>query len=188
MKQQRSAWPGELGRIDPSRLVYLDETGAKTNLTSTYARAPSSQRAVGQKPAGHYHNTTLISAIRQTGIAGSLAFDGACDTTAFCVYLDEVLLPNLNPGDVLVMDNLQVHKSAAVQRRLAEKEIQVLYLPPYSPDLNPIERMFSKLKNELRKIGARTREELFEAFGRALETITLSDLQNWIASALRTKT
>ena len=141
----------------------------------------------GHKPAGHYENVTMISAIRQSQIVSSMVFKGACDTIAFCVYLDKFLLPKLAPNDVLVMDNLQVHKTAQVRDRLQAHRIEPLYLPPYSPDLNPIERMFSKVKNEMRSIAARTIETVFDAFGDALRTVTSSDLNNWIRSATCTK-
>lgn len=129
---------------------------------------------------------TLISAIQQDKSPQAMVFEGGCDTTAFCAFLESWLLPDLKPGDVLVMDNLQVHKTQAVKELLDQAQVERLLLPPYSPDLNPIERMFAKVKNAVRSLAPRTMEEIVVALGKALKLVTSQDIQNWIQSACRT--
>ena len=163
------------------------QTGAKTNLTPTRGRAPQGERVPGSAPAGAYRNTTLISAIGPERVVGSLVVEGAADTNVFATYLERILLPELSAGDVIVLDNLNVHRSPRVRNLCEAAGVRLLFLPPYSPDLNPIERMFSKLKTALRRLAARTADDLLNAFATALASITADDIRHWFESALRMK-
>jgi transposase len=141
-----------------------------------YGRALIGERVVDSVPHNHWQMTTMISAIRCTGIAASMVFDGSTDTYAFDAYVEQVLVPALRPGDVVVMDNLSSHKVESILARIRASGASVLHLPPYSPDLNPIEKMWSKVKAYLRKVRARTREALWDAIAEALAAVTESDL------------
>ena len=147
----------------------------------THGRAASGVRVDGPVPHGHWKVLTLTAAVRLGGVPepACLAFDGATDTTCFEAYVAECLAPSLRPGDIVVIDNLACHKTAEVARRIAEAGAEVRYLPPYSPDLNPIERLFSKLKAALRKAKARTVDALIEAMGEALRAIRPGDILGW---------
>ena len=181
MKAARADWRAEFARIEPSRLVLLDESGASTTLTRRYARAPRGARIDAAVPHGHWKVVTLTAAVRLGGIGACLAFDGATDTESFETYVRECLVPTLRPGDVVVMDNLACHKSAAVERLIGSAEATVRHLPAYSPDLNPIEELFSKLKEYLRAAAARTAEALIGAMGGALQAVTPSDICGWFS-------
>jgi transposase len=161
--------------------VFLDETGLSTAMTRPYGRAPRGRRLVEAVPEAHWEMTTLISAIRRDGVAAALEFPGATDTLAFRTYVEEVLVPALRPGDIVVLDNLQAHRAGAVARALRRAGAGVWYLPPYSPDFNPIEKVWAKVKAHVRKAKARTREALWEAIARALEAVTPEDCQGCFA-------
>ena len=177
VRRQRAAFRGRAARVDRNRFVFLDETGTNTALARLYGRAPRGERAVGHVPAARWETSTLIAAIRSDGVVGSLVFRGATDTLAFRTYVDEVLVPALRPGDIVVLDNLKVHQADAIARAIRKVGAGVWYLPPYSPDFNPIEKVWSKVKALLRKAAARTTEALWEAIGRALEEVTAKDCQ-----------
>jgi len=161
--------------------VFLDEVGAHTSLTRLYGRAPRGVRLVDAVPAGTWETTTLVSAIRRDGVVAALTFTGATDEAAFWTYLDQVLIPALRPGDIVVLDNLAVHRRPAVARALRRAGAGVWYLPPYSPDYNPIEKVWAKVKAFLRKARARTTEALWDAFAQALQTVTAEDCANSFA-------
>jgi transposase len=180
--EQRQAWPDEVAPIDLDHFVFLDETGVNTAMTRRYARSKRGQRVVERVPEGRWQTLTLLSAIRTEGIAGSLAFPGGTDTEAFTTYLDKVLLPSLRPGDVVILDRLNVHKAARVKALVESVGAKLQLLPPYSPDFNPIEKMWSKVKEQLRKAKARTTEALHQAITAALQTVTQLDIRNWFAS------
>jgi transposase len=180
--QQRSAWREKATAVDRSSFVFIDESGAKTNMTRLYARTFGGQRAVDKVPHGHWSTTTMISALRSDGSTADLVLDGATDGDAFFVYAKVVLAPKLKRGDVVVMDNLRAHKMTRVIEVIQSTGAEVWFLPPYSPDLNPIEKMWSKIKAYLRKIKARTKEELWQAIGAALKTVTASDAIGWFES------
>jgi len=163
-------------------LIFLDESGAKTNLTRLRGRAFKGQRVHASTPCGHWHTTTLISSIRLDGSTACLAIEGATDTEVFQTYVREVLCPTLRAGDTVVMDNLSPHKNDHTLALITQAGAKVLFLPAYSPDLNPIEKMWSKVKNYLRSAEARTQEALIEAIGLALRTITPQDAINWFAA------
>jgi transposase len=169
-----------LSTTDPSRLIYLDETGAKTNMTRLYARAKKGCRAVDHAPQGHWNTTTLVAAIACKSALAPMVLDGAMDGVAFQAYVEHVLVPALPAsGAIVVMDNLSAHKSPTIARLIEGAGAQVRYLPPYSPDLNPIEPMWSKVKSLLRAAKTRTQEELWLAIAQALAQITPSDTQGF---------
>lgn len=151
-------------------------------MTRLRGRAPKGQRLHAHAPQGHWRTTTMIGALRVDGSTACLTIEGATDTDVFRTYVEEILLPSLRPGDTVIMDNLSPHKSEPTLERMAQAGVQVLFLPAYSPDLNPIEKMWSKLKAYLRQTEARTREELEQAIAAALKTVTAQDARNWFAS------
>jgi len=163
----------------PERLVFIDETGAKTNMTRLYARALKSQRAVDYAPHGHWNTTTLIAGITSSGAIAPMMLDGPMDTEAFEAYVAQVLIPALPPEAIVVMDNLAAHKRPAIADMLRQAQAELRYLPPYSPDFNPIELMWSKVKGCLRGIKPRTQDELTEAVSTALATITSDDTRGF---------
>lgn len=162
------------------RVVFVDETGVNLALAKNYGRAPRGQRAVGAVPKNYGQSVTLIGAIDAQGLCASLTFRGATDTLAMKVFVKEVLLPALQPGDCVIWDNLAVHKTRIVQELFARARVELLFLPPYSPDLNPIELCWSKLKTYLRAVGARTYETLSKAISAAIKLITATDARNWM--------
>jgi transposase len=181
VKAARADWRAEFALVDPSRLVFLDESGASTALTRRYARAERGTRVDAAVPHGHWKVVTLTAAVRLGGVGACLAFDGATDTESFETYVRECLVPTLRPGDIVVMDNLACHKSAEVERLVGSAEATVRYPPAYSPDLNPIEELFSKLKEYLRATAARTVEALIGAMGGALQAVTPGDIFGWFS-------
>jgi len=162
--------------------VWVDETGTNTAMARRYGRAPRGQRVDGPVPHGHWKAVTLTAAIRLGGVGGCLAFDGATNATTFQAYVEEVLAPTLKPGDIVVMDNLGAHKGLEVERLIKAAGAELRYLPAYSPDLNPIEKMFSKLKAFLRKAAARTVGRLYEVMGDGLRSVTHQDIAGWFRS------
>jgi transposase len=172
----RVAWRALIaGRIDAERLVFVDEMGSNTSLAPVHAWAPRGERARCSVPRNHGKNTTLLASITSSGMGPCVAVVGSTTAAVFEAYVERVLVPALRPGQVVVMDNLEAHKGAQVRELIEGRGCEVLFLPPYSPDLNPIEEAFSKVKGLLRQAGARTREALIEAMGRALDTVTTKD-------------
>jgi transposase len=150
-------------------------------MTPRFGRAPRGQRVVGTAPRNHGKNTTLVAALSLAGITTAMTVEGAVDRAAFDAFVAQALAPTLRPGQIVIWDNLSVHKSVAAQQVLADRGCQLLWLPPYSPDFNPIEEAFSKLKTALRRIGARTRDDLEAAITASLRTITADDSTGWFA-------
>ncbi|CAN5433347.1 hypothetical protein BH09SUM1_BH09SUM1_27940 [soil metagenome] len=187
MREKRSQWRGKIEGIDLDRLVFIDETGAKTNMTRRYGRAAKGERVNDSTPSGHWGTTTCVACVTTRGPIAPFLLEGAIDGDAFLIYVERVLAPLLRPGDVLVMDNLSTHKSQPARRAIEAAGARILDLPPYSPDLNPIEKMWSKLKAYLRKAAARTPEALTEAVAQALRTITIQDAFGWFRSCGYTK-
>ena len=177
---KRRLWRAWQRFMDPSRFVFLDETAAATTMARRYGRAPFGERLVAAVPHGHWRTTTLIAGLRQTGIIAPLVLDGPMTGTAFCAYVEQFLAPALEPGDVVVLDNLAAHKVAGVRQAIAAAGATILYLPPYSPDLNPIEQFFAKLKALLRKAAARTTDALWQTIGRLLETCPPAECANYL--------
>lgn len=168
--------------MDPAKLIFLDESGAKTNLTRLCGRALKGQRAHASAPAGHWQTTTMISSIRLDGSTASMALEGTTDTESFRAYVGQVLVPTLRPGDIVILDNLSPHKSDPTLALITNVGAQVLFLPAYSPDLNPIEKMWSKVKALLRGMEARTPADLIAAIGQALARVTARDALGWFVS------
>lgn len=175
MKKKRDNWHDELKDVPLEKLVFLDETAARTSMTRMYGRAPRGQRVVDKVPHGHWKTCSLLSAVRLTGPFAAVTLDGAFTADAFGIYVAEVLAPKLHSGDVVIMDNLAAHKAAGVQEAIEAVGAKVLYLPPYSPDFNPIENMWSKVKCELRRLAARTVDALYAAVDAALDLVTPED-------------
>jgi transposase len=161
--------------VDLQRLVFLDESGAKTNMTRLYARSRKGQRAVDFAPQGHWNTTTMVAAITWNGPIAPMVLDGPMDASAFEAYVEQVLVPALPPAAIVVMDNLAPHKAAPVAELLYGAQAELWYLPPYSPDFNPIEHMWSQIKSYLRAAKARSQEDLWFAVARALEGVTPED-------------
>jgi transposase len=162
---RRADWCATRSRLPAEKLVFIDETSLKTNLIRMYGRARRGQRVVDYAPHGHWKTTTLVSALRSHELTAPMVIDGALDGSLFLAYVGQVLLPTLQPGDVVVLDNLSSHKSKSVQELIESAGASVAYLPPYSPDLNPIEQAFSKLKWLLRTAAERTAEGLWNRVG-----------------------
>jgi transposase len=166
--------------MDPARFVFLDETGTATNMARRYGRSPSAQRLVAPVPHGHWRTTTVIAGLRLSGIVAPLVLDGPMTGRAFRAYIEQFLAPALTPGDVVVLDNLAAHKIDGVRQAVAAAGAAILYLPPYSPDLNPIEQLFAKLKALLRKAAARTKEALWSIIGRLLDGCPATECANYL--------
>ena len=159
--------------------MFVDESGTNLAMTPRYGRAPRGQRVVGVVPRNHGPNTTLIAAMGPAGVTAAMSLEGAMDRAAFDVFVARVLVPSLRPGQVVVWDNLSVHKSALAQRLIEAAGCRVVFLPPYSPDFAPIEQAFGKLKTFLRRAGPRTRDALDQAMTDGLGTITAADARAW---------
>jgi transposase len=165
--------------LDPRRLVFVDECSTNIALTRLYARAPRGERAFGKAPRNWGKNVTLICSLSTEGVGAAMSVEGATDGVAFETYIEHFLVPTLKDGQIVVMDNLQVHKSKKVRELIEEAGAEILFLPPYSPDFSPIEEAFSKVKGILRRLGARTREALMEASGQALDAVSRRDALSW---------
>jgi transposase len=166
-------------QIDAGRLVFVDEMGTNTSLCPLYAWAPRGERAFCSVPRNRGKNTTLLTSMTLEGMGPSLAVEGATDRDVFEAYVERLLAPTLRRGQVVVMDNLTAHKGERVKELIEERGCELLYLPPYSPDLNPIEEAFSKVKRILRKAQSRTREALVEAIGAAISAVTAKDARGF---------
>jgi transposase len=165
--------------LDPKRLVFVDECSTNIALTTLYARAPKGERAYGEAPRNWGKNITLICSLSTEGIGAAMSVEGSTDGAAFETYVKHFLAPALKAGQLVVMDNLQVHKSLRVKEIIEGRGAEVLFLPPYSPDFSPIEEAFSKVKGILRRIGARTSEALLEATSLALDAVSWRDAVGW---------
>ena len=185
MAEARAAWRAELAGVDPARLVFIDETGIDTRMTRPYARAARGQRAVGKVPRGRWERLTVIGALALDGLVASRGVAAATGTAVFLAFAEEVLIPALRerPDALVVMDDLGAHKAEKVRGALDRAGLGHRYLPSYSPDMNPIEQAWSKLKTRLRAVGARSKEALEAALGPALATITAQDARGWFRLA-----
>jgi transposase len=180
----RGLWRWLASHFDARRLVFVDESGFHTSMTRLYARAPRGQRAYGKVPRNRGKNTTLIAAMTLEGAMGeSMAIEGATDAEVFEAYVEHFLAPTLKEGQVVVLDGLGAHRTEKVRELVEGRGADLLFLPSYSPDLNPIEEAFSKIKGMVRKVGARTREALVEAIERALAAVTPEDAAGWFVHA-----
>ena len=176
----RAAWRSLVTEeIQADRLVFVDEMGANISLAPLYAWSKRGERASGSVPRNWGKNVTLLASMSLEGMGECLAVEGSTTTAVFEAYLERVLVPSLRAGQVVVMDNLSAHKGSRVRELIESRGCELIYLPPYSPDFNPIEEAFAKLKALLRKAGARSREVLIEAMGWALEALTARDARNF---------
>jgi transposase len=178
VQAQRRAFKKKLAAVDPDHLVFVDESGANTGMTRTHGRAPQGERVKAAAP-GAWQNVTLIAGMRTSGVVAPMALPGAVDQVVFQTYVQEALVPELQKGDVVVMDNLQPHKNRGVIAAIEAVGARVEPLPVYSPDLTPIEEMFSKTKSYLRTAAARTTDTVITAMGEALDRVTTSDILGW---------
>ena len=171
----------EVAQLDPIRLIFVDESGTHTAMTRRRARAPRGERAIGRVPRNHGPNVTLFAALTPQGMGPALAVEGAADGVAFALYVRELLVPSLRPGQVVILDQLNVHKSAAMRALIEAAGCRLLLLPSSSPDFNPIEQAFAKIKTHLRTAAARTFDDLVTAIGAAIDTITPADSRGCFA-------
>jgi len=179
--EKRAAWKQTQSTRLKGRLIFIDETWAKTNMTRLRGRAPIGKRLRSKAPHGHWKTTTLIAALCSGGINCSTVVDGAINADVFEAFVKQVLVPQLRPGDVVILDNLSSHKRASIRKLIESAGATLLFLPPYSPDLNPIEMIFSKIKQLLRSMACRTREALWNAMQSVIDRVTASDASNCFA-------
>ena len=175
----RAAWWAETAHLDPTRFVFVDESGTNLSLTPRYGRAPRGQRVVGTVPRNHGPNVTLFAALGAQGITAAMTMTGPADGQSWPLFVRQILVPSLRPGQIVLLDNLSVHRNAATRQLIEAAGCQVRLLPPYSPDFSPIEHAFSKLKTALRQAEARSRPALEEAIAAGLATITARDAGQW---------
>ena len=181
--REREAWfEGQLD-LDPERLVFIDETWTSTKMARSHGRAPKGERLRASIPHGHWKTTTFVAGLRLCGMVAPMVLDGPINGISFQAYVDQVLVPTLKPGDIVIMDNLGSHKKSGVREAIEAAGASLLYLPPYSPDFNPIEKAFSKFKAKLRKTAARTVESLWTAIGSIIPTFTPTECANYFAAA-----
>jgi transposase len=181
--RRRRAWFEAQPDLDPDRLVFIDETWASTNMARTHGRALRGERLRAAVPHGHWLTTTFVAGLRNTGMVAPMVLDGPINGSLFQDYVEQVLVPELRPGDIVVMDNLGSHKGAGVRAAIEAAGASLLYLPPYSPDFNPIEQAFAKLKAMLRKAAERTLDDLWHSIGRIIDTFTPTECANYFAAA-----
>lgn len=172
MKAAREEWKQNQELLDPAKLVFIDETGASTKMARRYGRCPKGQRLLCKEPWGHWKTTTFTAALRCDGITAPLTLDGPMNGESFRAYVEQFLVPTLKEGDIVIMDNLPSHKVTGIREAIEAAGAKLLYLPPYSPDLNPIEQVFSKFKTLLRKAAARTVAALWKAIAKALDAFS----------------
>jgi transposase len=180
---ERRAWRTAQPELNAARLVFIDETGTSTKMARLYGRSQRGSRCISAIPHGHWKTTTFVGGLRLAGMTAPMVLDGPMDGPAFLAYVQQVLVPTLRPGDVVVLDNLPAHKPAAVRAAIEAAGAELRYLPPYSPDLNPIEMAFSKLKALLKKAAARTVPDLWRAIAEALPRLSADDCRNYFADA-----
>ncbi len=183
MQAARAQWKENQPALDVTKLVFLDETGASTNMTRTRGRAPRGERCVAAVPYGHWKTTTFIAGLRYNEITAPMVLDGPMDGPAFLAYVQQFLCPTLAQGDIVIPDNLPRHKVAGIREAIEKTGATLRYLPPYSPDLNPIEKMFSKLKALLRKAAHRTVDALWSEIGQLLNAFSPTECANYFASS-----
>lgn len=181
--KRREAWCEGQPGLDPGRLVFVDETGATTKMARLRGRAPRGERCRAAIPHGHWKTTTFVAGLRRDGMTAPMVLDGPMNGPAFLAYVEQVLVPTLRPGDIVIMDNLAPHKSAAVRKAIEAAAASLLLLPPYSPDLNPIENAFARLKALLRKAAERTVDGLWRRIGLLIDAFTPQECANYFAAA-----
>jgi transposase len=181
--ERRRAWRQAQPDLDPQRLVFIDETGASTKMTRLRGRSVRGSRCLAAVPHGHWKTTTFVGGLRLSGMTAPMVLDGPMDGPAFLAWVEQMLVPTLGPGDIVVMDNLPAHKPDTVRAAIEAAGAELRYLPPYSPDLNPIEMAFSQFKAWLKKAAARTLQDLWAAIATALPRISPQDCQSYFRAA-----
>jgi transposase len=177
---QREQWQAEMSNLDVEHLVFIDETWTATNMTRRYGRSRKGQRLVSKVPHGHWKTTTFIGALRHDALVAPTVIDGAVNGELFLAYVEQQLVPTLRPGDIVVMDNLASHKLAGVCKAIERVGARVVYLPPYSPDFNPIEMVFAKLKDLVRRAAPRTVEALWNLLGNLLDAFSADECRRYL--------
>src|SRR3954471_17590674 len=183
LARQGADWRAGQARLNPQRLVFVDETGAATNMARRYGRGPRGKRVDGPVPHGHWKATTFVGGLTARGFVAPYVTDGAMNGAIFKAWVEQILAPALRPGDIVIMDNLAAHKVAGVREAIEAQGAELRYLPPYSPDLNPIEQAFAKLKTLLRKAAERTVDALWNTIGRLLELFPPTECANYFANS-----
>ena len=183
MQAARRAWSEAQSGMDIEKLVFIDETWTSTSMTRLYGRAPKGHRCIASAPHGHWNTTTFVAGLRHHQLTAPLVADGPMDGELFLAYVRQFLCPTLRAGDIVILDNLSSHKVAGVREAIAAAGATLLYLPPYSPDLNPIEKLFAKLKALLRGAAKRSVEALWNEIGGLLDTLTSTECANYFASS-----
>lgn len=181
--RKRERWKARQGSVDLKRLVFIDETWAKTNMAPLRGWAARGQRLIGHAPFGHWNTMTFVGALRHDGIIAPWVIDGPINGDSFRTYVEQVLVPELRPDDIVVMDNLGSHKAPAIRQAIRAAGAKLFYLPAYSPDLNPIEQVIAKLKHLLRKAAERTKEDVWRRIGSLLEQFTPQECENYIRNS-----
>lgn len=181
--RRRAQWKKYQGRLDPARLVFIDETWAKTNMTRLRGWAPRGRKLLAKVPQGQWRTLTFLAALRHDRIDAPCVIDGPINGELFLAYIEQVLVPTLKPGDIVIIDNLGSHKGKAVRRAIRAAGAKLFFLPPYSPDLNPIEQVFAKLKTLLRKAAERTVEATWKRIGALLRAFTSQECTNYFRNA-----
>lgn len=168
--------------MDAEKLVFIDETWTSTNMTRRYGRAPRGQRCLGSAPYSHWQITTFVGALRRGGLSAPMVIEEPMDGDIFLAYVEQVLVPTLVPGEIVILDNLASHKIAEVEQAIHGAGARLLFLPPYSPDLNPIENFFAKLKALLRKAAARSTEALWDEIAHLLQSVSAQECTNYFTA------
>jgi transposase len=181
--EKRKQWRAEQPGLDPRGLIFIDETWIKTNMVRSHGRAPRGDRLIDKSPHGHWKTSTLIAGLRMGGVVAPAVFDGAINGDLFTAWVEQVLTPELRPGDVVILDNLSSHKSATARALIEAADASMRFLPAYSPDLNPIEMLFAKLKSLLRTAAARTVEGLWNTIGRLVRNVAGGECENYLRHA-----
>lgn len=183
VRTARANWKREQPRLDPNKLIFIDETGTSTNMTRLRGRFPRGKRLVAKVPHGHWKMTTFVAGLRQDGMTAPFVVDAPINGEIFLTYLEQCLVPVLSPGEIVSMDNLPAHKVAGVREIIEATGAMLWLLPPYSPDLNPIEQSFAKLKAQLRKAGERSIPALWDRIGTVLQSFTPHECKNYFTHA-----
>ena len=183
MAAARREWRQGQAALDPKHLVFIDETWAKTNMARSHGRCLRGQRLIGRVPHGHWKTTTFVAGLRHDGITAPFVVDRPMNGIIFRVYVERVLAPTLGPGDLVILDNLSSHKGDEPRRIIEARGARLVFLPPYSPDLNPIELAFSKLKGLLRKAAERSIDDLWNCIGESLDHFTPEECRNYLRHA-----
>ena len=183
MARRRAQWKRYQGKLDPGRLVFIDETWAKTNMTRSHGRARRGERLVAKVPHGRWRTLTFLAALRIDRIDAPCVIDGPINGQSFLAYVEQMLVPTLKPGDIVIIDNLGSHKGKAVRQAIRATGAKLFFLPPYSPDLNPIEQVFAKLKTLLRKAAERTVEATWKRIGMLLNEFKPQECANYLRNS-----